>query len=247
MKVQVSKKLKGKICVYCSKAAATTDDHVFAREFFLLEDRNNLPKAPACRKCNEEKSKLEHYLTAVLPFAGRHDQAVDNLMQNVTRRLPKNRRLSKDLVRTMQPAWIREGSGLFLPTMTINFDSGKLEELLKLVARGLTWYHWKTYVGPAYYASVMFMPDMVTLDFQDRVRSWNSGNRVVENLGRGTVQYEGVQAADPAELTVWGISMYGGVAISSGKSRDGGPIQSSSRWWVVTAPPEVATSIERLK
>ena len=64
----------------------------------------------------------------------------------------------------------------------------------------------------------MFMPDMVTLDFQDRVRSWNSGNRVVENLGRRTVQYEGVQAADPAELTVWGISMYGGVAISSGKS-----------------------------
>src|ERR1700728_412119 len=118
----------------------------------------------------------------------------------------------------MQPAWIREGSGLFLPTMTINFDSVKLEELLKLVARGLTWHHWKTYVGPEYYASVMFMPDMVMLDFQDRVRSWNSGNRVVENLGRGTVQYEGVQASDPAELTVWGISMYGGVAISSGKA-----------------------------
>ena len=159
MKVQVSKKLKGKICIYCSKAAATTDDHVFAREFFLLEDRNNLPKAPACRKCNEQKSKLpQHYLTAVLPFAGRHDQAVDNLMQNVTRRLPKNRRLSKDLVGTMQPAWIREVSGLFLPTMTINFDSGKLEELLKLVARGLTWYHWKTYVGPEYYAASCSCP-----------------------------------------------------------------------------------------
>jgi len=247
MKVPVSKKLKGKLCVYCAIATATTDDHVFAREFFMLKDRHKLPKAPACGKCNGAKSKLEHYLTAVLPFAGRHEQAADNMMQNVTRRLPKNRKLSKDIVSTMQPAWIREGSGLFLPTMTINFDSVKLEELLKLVARGLTWHHWKTYVGPEYYASVMFMPDMVTLDFQDRVRSWNSGNRVVENLGRGTVQYEGVQAADPAELTVWGISMYGGVAISGGKSRDGGLIQSSSRWWVITAPPEVAALIDRLK
>jgi hypothetical protein len=115
MKVPVSKKLKGKLCAHCAMVTATTDDHVFAREFSMLEDRHNPPKAPVCRKRNGAKSKLEHYLTAVLPFAGRHEQAADNLMQNVTRRLPKNRKLSKDIVDTMQPAWTREGSGLFLP------------------------------------------------------------------------------------------------------------------------------------
>jgi hypothetical protein len=243
----VSKKFKGLLCAYCATAKSTTDDHVFARGFFMLEDRDNLPQAPACQRCNTEKSRLEHYLTAVLPFAGRHSQATQNLMENVTRRLPKNKKLSRELVGSMQPAWIKEESGLFLPSMTINLDGAKLEELLKLIARGLTWHHWKTYVGPQYYASVMFMTDMITLDFQDRVRNWNTTNRVVENLGRGTVQYEGVEAADPAELTVWGISMYGGAALSGGKSRDGGPVQSSSRWWVITAPPEVAAMIDRLK
>ena len=41
--------------------------------------------------------------------------------------------------------------------MTIDFDSKKLEEVLKPVARGLTWHHWKTYIGPVYYASVLFI------------------------------------------------------------------------------------------
>lgn len=52
MEIPVSKKFNGKLCAYCAKRKAETDDHVFAREFFLLEDRNNLPKAPACGPCN---------------------------------------------------------------------------------------------------------------------------------------------------------------------------------------------------
>jgi hypothetical protein len=164
------------------------------------------------------------------------------------RRLPRNKKLSKQIVNSMQPAWVKEGSGLFMPTATVNIDGGKLEELLEMMARGLTWHHWKTYVGPEYCARVLFMPDLVTLDFQDRVRSWNTGRRVIRDFGDGVVQYEGVQAADPAELTVWGISIYGGVAVSNGRSRrDGGPIQSSSRWWVITAPPEVAAKIQGLQ
>ena len=247
MKVSVSKKFKGKPCAYCTIAIASSVEHVFARQFFPPGDHEDLPKAPACIKCNGEKSKLEHYLISVLPFGARHEQAKNSLMESVTRRLPRNKRLSREIVGTMRPAWIQEGSGLFMPTATINIDGAKLEELLKMIARGLTWHHWKTYVGPAYYASVLFMPDLVTLAFQDRVRSWNTGRQVVCDFGRGVVQYEGVQAADPAELTVWGISMYGGIAVSGGRSRDGGPVQASSRWWVITAPPEVAAQIESLK
>jgi 5-methylcytosine-specific restriction endonuclease McrA len=56
---------KGKTCVYCAAAPAATMDHVFAREFFLVDRRANLPKVPACQACNGAKSDLEHYLTAV--------------------------------------------------------------------------------------------------------------------------------------------------------------------------------------
>jgi hypothetical protein len=55
----VSKKFKGKPCVYCTDGTAISADHVIARQFFLERHRANIPKAPACVKCNGEKSALE--------------------------------------------------------------------------------------------------------------------------------------------------------------------------------------------
>jgi len=75
----MSKRFKNKLCVYCLKNPSTpTGDHIFAREFFMQDRRANLPKVPACKHCNNEKSQLEHYLTAVLPFCGRHPDASGN-------------------------------------------------------------------------------------------------------------------------------------------------------------------------
>ena len=88
------KRFKGKTCVYCGVApSTTTGDHVFAREFFINVRRGNLPKVPACEGCNHEKSKLEHYLTAVLPFGGRHTDSAQNLSTLVEPRLAKNAKL----------------------------------------------------------------------------------------------------------------------------------------------------------
>ena len=77
------------------KKTATTEDHVLAWEFFLVEDRQNVPKATACWNCNNGKSKLEDYLTAVLAFGGRHPQAVTNLESSVPDGLAKNRKLNR--------------------------------------------------------------------------------------------------------------------------------------------------------
>lgn len=240
----VSKKYKAKLCVYCCRVSSTTEDHIFAREFFRVEHRPNLPKVPACRRCNGRKSRLEHYLTSILPFGGRHETATATLVESVARRLPKNKKLSRELLSSMRPAWVREDAGLWLPTMSLNVDSAKLATLLKMIAQGLTWHHWNCLVPPNYYSDVLFMPDMVSVDFQGRVRSWGAERQVSIDLGQGTIRYEGVQTADPRELTVWSFSMFGGIAVSNGRSRDGGPIQSSSRWWVVTAPPDVGARLD---
>src|ERR1700722_9395653 len=94
----MSKKFKKKTCVYCcGKGISTTGDHVFAREFFLKSRRATLPQVPACAPCNKEKSELEHYLTAVLPFGGRHDDASINLETMVPPRLAKNAKLHRGL------------------------------------------------------------------------------------------------------------------------------------------------------
>ena len=75
----MSKKFKSQRCAYCAEREAVTGDHIFAREFFLPSARANLPQAPICEQCNNEKSKLEHYLTTVLPFGGRHSASPKTL------------------------------------------------------------------------------------------------------------------------------------------------------------------------
>ena len=78
------------MCVYCTTNLSTNNgDHIFAREFFLPNQRGNLPKIPACKPCNDGKSRLEHYLTSVLPFGGRRKDARLNL-ERVPDRLANN-------------------------------------------------------------------------------------------------------------------------------------------------------------
>jgi hypothetical protein len=71
--------------------------------------------------------------------------------------------------------------------------------------------------------------------------------RVEENLGNGTVRYVGLQAADPPELTVWTISMYGGLVLSDDRRKSDGQSESCSMWWVFTGPPELNETFSRLK
>lgn len=93
----MSKKFKEELCAYCGERSAVTGDHIFAREFFLTEDRADLPQAPICTQCNNEKSKLEHYLTTVLPFGGRHASSAENLGSIVPKRLARNAKLHREL------------------------------------------------------------------------------------------------------------------------------------------------------
>ena len=54
-------------------------DHVFARQLFPVSERDNLPKVPCCDQCNNDKSRLEHYLVTVLPFGAQHADSLSNL------------------------------------------------------------------------------------------------------------------------------------------------------------------------
>jgi hypothetical protein len=67
------------------------------------------------------------------------------------------------------------------------------------------------------------------------------------NSGNGAVKYDGLQSPVTPELTVWGITIYGGVALSGGPSKEGGPIQTSSRWIAITGPAEITATIDQLR
>jgi hypothetical protein len=233
--------------VYCAEKLSTTDDHIFASKLFLLEDRGNLPEAPACGLCNNIKSHLEHYLLSVLPFGGRHSQAVVNLQSNVPKRLAKNRKLYRELSSNAQSAWLKDGPGIYQPTGVISFDGAKLGGLLKYIARGLVWHHWGVYLGADFPARVLFPPDMLSLYLQQQMHTLNEESKVTSDLGRGTVQYEIARASNSPDLFLLVISIYGGIQLSNGSGRFGEPRETSRHWWVITGHPELSDQIAGLK
>lgn len=243
----MSKKFKGKTCAYCARDEATTGDHVFAREFFTVADRHHLPKAPVCDTCNNVKSKFEHYLTTVLPFAGRHSRAVENLVSGVPGRLAKNRKLSRELIGSLKPGWIKEDNGLYQKTGIIDFDSDKLTGWLRFVGRGLAWHHWGLYLRRDDDVSVMLMADQNSAIWAALTSGWRNARRVAVSLGNGTVEYVGVQAEEPPQLTMWTIRTYGGLVLSDDRQTKNGEMQSCSMWWIITGPPELHESVSRLK
>jgi glutaredoxin len=130
----MSKKYKGKICVYCAEAEPTSTDHVFARKFFLEGDRMGLPQVPSCDPCNRAKATLEHYLASLLPFGARHSGTRDNL-ELVPGRLAKNKKLHREIAAGWRQVWTKEG-GIYLHTATVATDPSRIEELFGLIVRG---------------------------------------------------------------------------------------------------------------
>lgn len=226
----MSKKYKGKLCVYCGVAQSSAGDHVFAREFFLVPDRGSLPKVPACADCNCTKSELEHYAVSVLPFGGRHSGAAESLETMVPKRLARNAPLSRMLTQNRGRAWGREDTGLVVPLMTLPVDSERLNQLFAFIAKGLLWHHWQTRLSDADSVSVTMLAGERLFD-EHFLRVPVAGS-VAEDLGNGTVQYEGVQGVDCPRVSVWRLRVFGGVRLGDSDISDG----ESSVVGLVTGP-----------
>jgi hypothetical protein len=144
----MSKKYKGKTCVYCGGLGISeTCDHLLAREFVLERHRPNLPAVPACKACNNAKSKLEKYLTTVLPFGGRHADASENLSTMVAKRLRANPALRSQIERGLEPLWLPTPSGIFQRTSTVVIDAEQINTWVSHLTMGLIWHHWCVIVG----------------------------------------------------------------------------------------------------
>ena len=228
----MSKRYKGKACAYCAQdGVSESADHIFAREFFPVDQRKDLPKVPACSSCNGVKSVLEHYLATVLPFAGNHPASSSLLESAVPGRLAQNQRLYRELAAGPEQIWVTEG-GLVLPSLALPFDGAKLAELFGMIARGLIAFHWKMPISPGYAVRPgMLIPEGER--FFEQLLAMN-GHRVKSSLGDGIFQYEGVQSFGDPGLTVWRFDIYGGLKMVDGTRSSPA---SAERVWVTTSRP----------
>lgn len=196
-------KFKDILCAYCGEQLSTkTGDHIFARAFFVndISRRGDLPKAPACDKCNNEKSQLEQYLTLILPFGGRHPDAQDNLELQVPPRLKKNRQQHSSLKNEMNDIYVKE-NGLYVRTTALPLNVDKLFELIKYAVKGLMWHHWKIYLDSRCRIEVMGVDSA----FREACGCFLTSEQqcqVTNNLGQGTVRYKGIKGLDNDNLSI---------------------------------------------
>ena len=226
----MSKRFKGKTCAYCaSLGASETGDHVFARQFFPVEKRQNLPQVPACVSCNNKKAELEHYLTTVLPFAGRHADAPRMLTEMVPDRLAKNLKLHRELSEGKTQTW-EEVGGLLVPRMALPFQSEKLASLCEYIAKGLAVHHWGTVIP----ADHNVRAGMVTAYGDQQFKRFlaMNGNRVSESWGDDAFRYEGLQSREHLGLTVWRFEPYGAIQMSGDSNA---PEEAPTCVWVTTS------------
>jgi hypothetical protein len=234
-----SKKYQNQTCVYCAMAVSTTADHVIARQFVREPLRANLPKVPACNGCNNRKAKLEHYLTAVLPFASRGPDASAQLDGPVRGRFARNTKLHRELMAGRQRLWTREPSGLLMTTLALPFQGEKLEEYIGLPVRGLMWHHWQVLLMPDCFVEVLSLTKHGENFFRS-MSSMNGKQRLIETLADGAVTYSAVQAVDLPEISVWELTLFNGLKVSGER-----PGEESSRWGVITGPRRSQEAADR--
>lgn len=240
----MSKKYKDKPCVYCVERPSTkTGDHVFAREFFLDSERGNPIKAPACIACNNDKSKIEHYLASLLPFGGMHGDAKEHLSKLVPPRLEKNLKLKRELSAGMSYVLHDNENGVPTRYLAVPFDGNCYSELFKYVAKALAWYHWGTYLSKDSFVYSTSLTGVGVELFHKYFFSLRSKQRVEVTIGVNTIKYIGVQAVDNDQITIWEFELFNGVVTSD--SIDGGLYQSGSVG-VISGPASQEQNVAKL-
>ena len=196
----MSKHFKGQPCIYCLvRPSMNQGDHVFARQFFPVSERDNLPKVPCCDQCNNDKSRLEHYLVTVLPFGAQHADSLSNLKTMVPPRLVKNRRLHRELRDGQERILSEEPSGVIAQTTTLSFDGDQLHRLIAYIVKALIWHHWRVTMPTEFGVCVSSFTTEFELFFAGRLKACNAIQR---NVGNGSFCYEGGHGIDYPQLSI---------------------------------------------
>ena len=98
-------------------------------------------------------------------------------------------------------------------------DGEKVERLVGLIARGLMWHHWSVVLGADCFVDACSLTLFGEAYFA-RYRSMRAKNRVTGNFGNGALIYEGAQAIDRPQISVWEMALLGGVKMASADGTD---------------------------
>lgn len=197
-------RFNGRRCAYCGiDGVSSTGDHVVAKKFFPLADRGYIPQVPACWPCNNDKSILEGYLTAVLPF-GAADNAQEHLLA-LERRLAENERLRRILARSYRRITDPDTGE---PTGEISLDPIRVDALFERIVKGLHAHHLGP-LPPAVAFSGVFFTGRGWDIFNPRLFSAEGIDRKDHSFGAGAFTYSYVEIPEVPGFVAWKASLFG--------------------------------------
>jgi hypothetical protein len=238
-----SKKYKGKPCVYCVDGISIDGEHIISRKFFPEKFRDNLPKAPSCKQCNVAKSKLEHYLTAVLPFSSDHITALQSQAEKVNRRLNKNLPLKNELRSGISPAWFPSKNGTIEKTIAIPFQFENLIEYCKYLVKGFIWYEWDVIVPKHYIIEVLSLTQHGYSFIHDLLELSPNWKRQ-KSYADGGFSYTCTRNSADGAFSVWHFKFYENIHLSD--NTDEKDVEFAEIC-ALTGPPDIQRLIERFK
>lgn len=206
----MSKKYKNKNCAYCAIRASTTADHVIARSFFPEHQRNNLPKAPSCQSCNNEKSKLEHHAATDLPF-GLSDVSI--FTDKHARRLDNNKKLKRTLQSKKSFIYHQSNDGHIRRSTALPLDHNILEKLLWFIVKGLFWHNWRYVLPKDYLVNIYFCSNTMHSYLKQKFLTLSSSNYVQKNLGNGVFCYSSTRGVTSPFISAWDMSFFNNMKI----------------------------------
>jgi hypothetical protein len=241
-----SKKFKNKTCAYCGQAGASaTGDHVFARQFFLVKHRANLPEVPACDRCNSNKSRLETYLLQLMPLGANHADAPETTRTLMPKRAahPANKVLREIIEGRQETVWLTDETGQRDGRIPVYVDANILHDWCALVARGLAFFHWGV-ATPDYQVEVIPLAAEVEQDILTLASRYKCGEFVEHSVGNGAFAYRGFKCADDEPASMWMIYLYGRMPIGGDPAVS--PVCAAS-WGVFITPKKAdATPSQRV-
>jgi hypothetical protein len=236
----MSKKYKGKTCVYCCiPGSSQVGDHVVAREFFPISKRVGLPVVPACDACNNTKSALELYATSLIPFGATHPEATSELLRTA-KRLARNLKLARSMDAGRNYRFVSRDGVNWEAEMTVPLKPDDLERLYGYIARGLAFSYWQVLLPDD---ECLVFPTFFTSQFRtvfDHVFKTTGGVQTGEiNLGDGIFVYSGVRDPHIPRLTIWRMSLCGAVMADHEAAGE-----KVSLCYVITAPRNLTAIVE---
>jgi hypothetical protein len=209
----MSKKYRGKTCVYCGvPGSSECGDHVLAREFVLVRHRKGLPIVPACGPCNTKKSKLETSLTVYLPFGARHQDAPETLSTLVPKRLTKQPKIRAHVEQALDRSWFPSPQALFQPReIEMLMPADEIEAWVSMVCAGLIAFHWGVIVAGLVDIEPILIPTDAEPEISLAFRARASHRVGPVTIGGGALTYEGVMDETTELGSAWRLQVYGGI------------------------------------